>query len=137
MDTTKTLLERLRARLGGATNYRLAKHLSIANSAAARYAKGGGGMSFEIGMRVADELELPRDYVLLCLAAEREQSEAIKPMWRELAAKASGQTARPATTRRRTAKVAAVLLGAGITAFCSLTPPPASASERAGSVYYG
>jgi hypothetical protein len=137
VDTTKTLIERLRAQLGGASNYRLQKHLGISKAAIIRYVHERGGMSYDIGLRVGSELGLQPDYVLLCLAAEREQSPEIKTRWERLAHQASGQTARPSTTRRRAAKVAAVLLAAGIPALFAPSPVEARAGLTTSSVYYG
>ncbi len=135
MDTTKTLIERLRAQLGNATNYRLAKHLGISKPSLIKYVHERGGMAFEIGLRVGAELGLDPDYVLLCLAAEREQSPEVKTRWQRLASQASGQTARPGQRTRRVSKVAAVLLTTGLAAISATLPRQASAGECAGFVY--
>lgn len=139
MDTTKTLLERLRTKYDGCSDYRLAQILGIVKTAVSRYTKHGGGMANDVGVRLAAELGLDPAYVVACLALEREQSEAVKPIWRDLItrAQASGQIARAPSTRRRVSKVAAVLLTTGIAALASLTPSPARASQDAASVYYG
>ncbi len=139
MDTTKTLLERLRAKHDGCSDYRLAKILGVAKTAVSRYTAHGGGMANDVGLRLADELGLPHAYVVACLALEREQSDQVRPVWRAIIETLgrAGQTAPAPARARRASKVAAMLLGAGITALCAVTPPQAQAGERAVSVYYG
>lgn len=139
MDTTKSLLERLRSKYDGCSDYRLAKILGVAKTAVSRYMLHGGGMANDVGLRLADELGLPHAYVVACLALEREQSDQVRPVWRAIIETLGkvGQSAPAPARARRASKVAAVLLGVGITALCSTTPPQAQAGECAGSVYYG
>lgn len=137
MDTTKSLLERLRSKYDGCSDYRLAKILGIGKTAVSRYTLHGGGMANDVGLRLADELGLPHAYVVACLALEREQSEQVRPVWQSIIqtlAKA-GQTAPAPSRARRASKVAAVLLATGIAGFSATTPPQAQAGERAASVY--
>jgi predicted transcriptional regulator len=140
MDTTHTLIERLRAHWGGATNYGLAKRLGITKSAVTRYARHGGGMSLDIGLRVADELKLNRTYVLACLMAEREPKDSVTRAVLEslvILAQRPGKTASSPARAKRVSKVAGVLIGAGFAALSAFTPPQAQASNYAASVYYG
>lgn len=137
MDTTKSLLERLRSKYDGCSDYRLAKILGVAKTAVNRYTLHGGGMANDVGLRLADELGLPHAYVVACLSLEREQSDQVRPVWRGIIETLgrAGQTAPTPARARRASKVAAVLLGAGITAFSSLAPSPAEAGPGARGLY--
>ena len=137
MDTTKSLLERLRSKYDGCSNYRLAKLLGVSKTALHRYMLQDGGMGSEVGMRLADELGLPHAYVVACLALEREQSDQVRPVWRAIieTLRRTGQTAPAPARARRASKVAAVLLATGITAFSGLTPSPARAESGARGLY--
>lgn len=143
MDTTKSLLERLRSKYDGCSNYRLAKVLDVSKTALNRYMTHGGGMGSDVGLRLADELGLPHAYVVACLALEREQSDQVKPVWRGIIETLgrTGQTAPTPARARRASKVAAVLLATGIAGLSAMVPPQAEAGvvrgDFAGSVYYG
>lgn len=140
MDTTRSLLERLRSKYAGCSDYRLAKILGLSKTAMTRYTRHGGGMSHENGVKIAVELELQPEYVLACLAYEREQVEHIKPYWERLAnatmQQLYGRTAHRAAHARRKAKVAGVALALISSGFLAPSPSEVRVSDCAGSVYY-
>jgi hypothetical protein len=131
MDTTKSLLERLRSKYDGCSDYRLAKILGVGKTAVSRYMLHGGGMANDVGMRLADELGLPHAYVVACLSLEREPSDQVKPVWQGIieTLKRAGQTAPAPARARRASKVAAVLLTTGIAALSAFAPRQAQASH--------
>src|SRR5262245_56264265 len=105
METTRSLLERLRAKYATpdkpVSDYRLAKLAGVSKSAMVRYMRHDGGMASDVGLRVAAELDLQPEYVLACLAHEREQDEHARPYWEKLAMGCvSGKTARRADRAR-------------------------------------
>ncbi len=120
------------------TDYRLAKILGLSKTAMTRYMRHGGGMSSDVGLKIAKELGLDANYVVACLAHEREQSELVRPVWAALAEMAhmSGQTGRAARRAKRVSKVAAAALALGFMGFGAPSPSYCATGAATSSVYY-
>ncbi len=81
MDTTNSLLDRVAAKHGNCSDYRLAKILQVVHGSISNYRAGRSHVSDEIALRVASELDLAPGYVLACMAAERAQTEELRRTW--------------------------------------------------------
>lgn len=80
---TLELLDRYKAHHGGITDYRAAKFLNVKSQTVYTW-KAGGKMSDEVGIRIAEELGLDPDLVLLDLHIERERGNVTSPVWRSI-----------------------------------------------------
>lgn len=84
------LLDAIKARFNLDTDYKLAKHLKVRVQVISNYRNKKSLPDEAMAIRLADEIGLPRAYVLACVAAERaelgERFE-IASTWRALAAK--------------------------------------------------
>lgn len=103
-STTVELLDALKARRGLTSDYQLYKALGWHQTTVSSYRCGKTSMTGAHAIRIADELELPRAYVLACMEAERERNGEVASVWRELAAK----------LRRAAAAVILIALAAGL-----------------------
>lgn len=92
MDTTNSLLDRLAAKHGGCSDYRLAKILGIQTSAVGNYRSGRSRLGDDVALKVARELGLAPGYVLACMMAERASAPEIRKVWASVA-KAAGRAA--------------------------------------------
>jgi hypothetical protein len=91
MRTTRDFLRELSLRYPmddgrPATDYRLAKLLSITTTAISRYQNHGGTFGDDIALRVAELLGEKPLHVLACMNAERARNEAVKKVWQSAAA---------------------------------------------------
>lgn len=120
MDTTASLLDRLAAKYGGASDYRLAKILGIQDSAISNYRHGRSCLGDEVAVKVAAELGEPAAYVLACMMAERARTPTIRKIWADLAR----------AMRKQAAAAVAAASVAGLLFVAS--PGPAEARERSG-----
>lgn len=84
-STTVEFLDLLKAEKGLSTDYQLFKALGWKQGTMSSYRCGRTSMSGPHAIRVADELHLPRAYVLACMEAERERNGEVATVWRELA----------------------------------------------------
>lgn len=85
MDTTESLLNKLAARNGNCSDYRLSKILGVTPSTVYNYRSGRSCLADDIAVKIARELELPPAYVLACMMAERAKTPTIKRIWSDLA----------------------------------------------------
>jgi len=87
LETSVELLERLRAKHGNMSWYRLARVIPASESSVANWKNGRSTIDRKFVTRVAELLEESPEYVLLCLEAEREQSAELRKVWRRIAEK--------------------------------------------------
>lgn len=94
MHTTTDLLDALAEKLGGVSDYRLAKILNTSTSNITAYRKGRSRLSVEFAFRVAQHLDWDAAYVVACVEAERaeqdsrlEHTQEIVATWARIAAK--------------------------------------------------
>lgn len=85
--TARQLLELLRAKLGGVTDYRLAKVLGMTHQGIGVIMNHGGTLSDENAVKLARELELPPSYVLICMHWQRAKDETTRAAWQDAASK--------------------------------------------------
>lgn len=71
LDACKYQISKEKGRVGPSSSYMVAKVLQISDSAVYSYYKQGKIMGDEVGVRVADLLQVPPEVVLSCLALER------------------------------------------------------------------
>lgn len=83
--TTVQFLDALKSLKGLATDYQLHKAMGWHQTTVSSYRCGKSSISSAHAIRVADELGLPRAYVLTCMEAERENNDQVAGVWRELA----------------------------------------------------
>lgn len=124
--TTRDFLERLRAKIAQrdpdhptVTTYRLALELGCEWSTVKRWLKGEGSFSHKLAARIADELDLPAEYVVACVEHERTDEPMLKAMWARIAG--------AAIAAKRTVKVVAITLIAGLGLFPASRPVQAQA----------
>lgn len=131
--TTVEFLDALKARKGLSTDYQLFKALGWKQTTVSSYRRGRSAMAGPHAIRVADELGLPREYVLACMEAERENNDQVADVWRELAHRLRGIAA---------SILLALLLGVGLlgyaktalaAGFAALPVVPATSSH---CIYY-
>lgn len=84
METTVDLLERLRTKNDGCSDYRLAKLLTVSTSSVVNYTKHGRTMSDEVAIKLAELLDEHPGYVLACMAAERSQNPETVRIWEQI-----------------------------------------------------
>lgn len=85
LETTPELVERLRAHFNGCSYYRLAKNLQVHENTIRNWKIGKAGIGRELGLRVAELLGEPPEYILACLEAERETDAGVRRIWRRIA----------------------------------------------------
>lgn len=66
------------------TDYRLSKVLGVTPNCIAHTLKHGGSLSDENSIKLADELQLSRAYVVACMARHRIHNPDLKEMWEEI-----------------------------------------------------
>lgn len=67
------------------TDYRLAKILGMTQSALIYTLKHNGSLSDENAIKLADELKLPRPYVVACMMIHRTKNTEVRDMWIDVA----------------------------------------------------
>ena len=70
------------------TDYRIAKILGITQSSIIKILRHNGSLSDENAIKLADELKLPRSYVVACTSRHSANNPELKEMWEEVAANA-------------------------------------------------
>lgn len=122
METSKDFTSAIKARYSIESDYALAKLLHLQASTLSAH-KSGRAKTFgeDTGFRIAELLDLPAEYVLSCLAAERSKDIKVKEVWRRLA------------ELTRVAIIAPALFAVTLAGSSFVTPSPAS---YANSVYY-
>jgi hypothetical protein len=70
------------------TDYRLAKILGMTPNGLSHTLHGRGSLSDENAIKLADELILPRSYVVACMARFRSKNPEVIEMWENIAAQA-------------------------------------------------
>lgn len=86
MRTTIEFLDALKARNGGASDYKIAKILGVTQQSVSRYRTGRDFFGSEIAIKVANLLQLDIGYVLACTHLERAKSEPERQAWQGIAA---------------------------------------------------
>lgn len=114
METTRELLDQVKARYELPSDYALAKKLGMSRERISKYRTTGGALGADAALKVAQLLDLDAGYVLACMEAERTDSDAARVEWRRLA------------ERVKSSGVAAALLL--LVATPALTPTPANAA---------
>ena len=89
MLTTLSLIEQLRAQYGGVTNYRIARILQVSDVTIIGYTVHNKIMSAAIGLKMAHQLALNAEYVVMCLAVERERNPDVKAVLTRVAKRAA------------------------------------------------
>lgn len=85
--TAQHLLELLRAKLGGVTDYRLGKVLGMSPQGIAGITQNGGTLSDENAVKLALELDLPPSYVIICMHWQRAKDATTRAAWEDAATK--------------------------------------------------
>lgn len=123
--TTNEFLDAVKTRLNLRSDYALIKALGVTQMSITRW-RGGGAFNDANAIRVADLLDLPREYVLACMGAQRAEDTESSGVWRHIA---------DAFAHRVALWLAVSLVGIQL-----LTPSPASAFsgfDLRNNVYYG
>ena len=82
MENMQDFIERIRDRYDVRSDYGLAKILGITrNAISAHKHKRSKHFSEETAYRIAELLDLPPEYVMSCLAAERAKDERVREAW--------------------------------------------------------
>lgn len=135
MHTTVELLDAACTKLGGITDYRLAKELGVPQTTVSNWRTGARSIGNDHALLLAAKLEIDPVYVIACASAERAES-ATRSEWQKVAARVNGAGRKIASLLRHAAAAAiaggAVILGLSV-------PSPAQATEAPAtdSVYYG
>ncbi|MGH7144763.1 MAG: hypothetical protein ACREJ2_11645 [Planctomycetota bacterium] len=91
---TVEFLDALKARRGFTSDYQLWKFLGWTHTTMSNYRVGrSAAMCAAHAIRIADELEISRAYVLACMEAERERNDQVARVWRDLARALQGAEA--------------------------------------------
>lgn len=69
------------------TDYRLAKILGMTQQGVMHTLYHNGSLSDENAIKLADELKLPRAYVVACMMIHRAKTEDMRDMWKDVATK--------------------------------------------------
>lgn len=86
MRTTIEFLDALKARNGGASDYRMAQILGVTKSAVSQYRNGKTFFDNSMAIKVSKMLNIDAGFVLACCQAERSRSEAERKEWQGIAA---------------------------------------------------
>jgi hypothetical protein len=119
MLTTPDFLDALKLKLKLPSDYAVGKHLGVTSMTMSRW-RAGGALSDENARRVADLLEMPRAYVLACMAAQRSDDPESSGTWRQIA-----------DTFKDKVAVIALLATLGFTGFAANEPVAAAATSSA------
>lgn len=85
LETSVELLERVRAKQGGVSWYRLQRMIPASETTVANWKKGRSTIDRKFVARIAELLDESPEYVLLCLEHERETSAELRKIWKRLA----------------------------------------------------
>lgn len=85
--TAQQLLELLRAKHGGCTNYRLAKILGMTHQGLGTVMLNRGTLSDENAVKLALELDLPPSYVIIFMHWQRAKDATTRAAWEDAATK--------------------------------------------------
>lgn len=85
--TARQLLELLRANLGGVSDYRLAKVLGMSQQALSYLMVRDASLSDENALTLAELLELPPSYVIICMHLQRAKDAGTREAWQDAASK--------------------------------------------------
>ncbi|WP_431068126.1 DUF3693 domain-containing protein [Ralstonia holmesii] len=81
MKTTLDFIEAVSRKLGGASDYAVAKALGITRASVSRYRNGHGGFDDETALRVAQLLDIDPGAVAAASHAERAKNPEVRQMW--------------------------------------------------------
>lgn len=84
-STMFEFLDAVKVSKGLTSDFQLYKAMRWNQAAISGWRQGRTLMSAPYGIRIADELRIPRPYVLACLEAERERDPVVADVWREIA----------------------------------------------------
>ncbi|GDY26026.1 hypothetical protein AHAT_19160 [Agarivorans sp. Toyoura001] len=85
MITTLELLDGLKARRDISSDYKLAKYLGITQQAVSKL-RNGTSMSEEMAFKIADDLEMDAELVVLSILLEKAKNERTKSILKKLVA---------------------------------------------------
>lgn len=85
--TAQQLLELLRAKYGGCSDYRLAKILSMSQQGISTVMTNKTTLSDENAVKLAVELGLDPVYVIICMNWQRAKDDSIRAIWEDAASK--------------------------------------------------
>lgn len=68
-----------------ATDYRVAKQLEVTTQSVSKWRTGKAGFDDTTAIRVADLLDMEREYVLACVHFERAKASNVRDTWRVIA----------------------------------------------------
>lgn len=85
--TARQLLELLRAKHCGCTDYRLAKILGMSHQSISTVMNNDASLSDENALTLAELLELPPSYVIICMHLQRAKDAATREAWQDAASK--------------------------------------------------
>lgn len=85
MKTTLEFLEAVRAKLGGASDYAIAKEIGVTRATVSKWRNGHGGFDDETAVRVARILDIDPAAVATAAHAERTKNPEVRKMWATLA----------------------------------------------------
>lgn len=85
--TARQLLELLRAKLGGVSDYRLAKVLGMSHQGMSTVMVNDATLSDENAVKLALELDLPPSYVIICMHWQRAKDATTRAAWEDAATK--------------------------------------------------
>ena len=81
MKTTLDFLEAVSRKLGGASDYAIAKELGVTRSSVSKYRNGHGGFDDETALKVARILDMDPAAVAAASHAERAKTPEARQMW--------------------------------------------------------
>lgn len=87
MERTIDFIERLRARLGGLSDYKLGVALGVKTTTITNYSKRGRTMDDKMAKKVADIIGEDPKYVIACCHAQRAENDELTTLWEQIAAK--------------------------------------------------
>ncbi|MFJ1251923.1 DUF3693 domain-containing protein [Cupriavidus sp. CuC1] len=85
MKTTLEFLDAVSRKLGGASDYAIAKQLGITRSSVSKYRNGHAGFDDETALKVARLLDIDPAAVATAAHAERTKNPEVRQMWASLA----------------------------------------------------
>jgi len=135
MHTTIELLDAARARLGGVSDYRVAKELGVHLSVVSMWRTGRRTIGNDHSLGLARLIEIDPVYVIACASAERAEA-ATRSEWQKVAARVHGAGRKIASLLRHAA-AAAIAGGAVILGLSVHSPAQATEGPADQNVYYG
>ena len=85
MRTTVQLLDLVKKRLGGISDYKAAAALDVKTATVSLWRTGKSAMGEANALRVAKTLGIDAGYVLACVQAERAKSDQVRAAWKRVA----------------------------------------------------